>query len=610
MQASFEYDGGMVNVGPPATWTNTTESSKWVTLQEGLRQFVSAGETVDLSEEMLKEIALQTGNLPDRTVGEDGTAEINVAVQDSKVTIWWAVKFGSRSVVEGILEDPEEDKAIVTQRDESGHTLTHWAAKRGDQEIVEFICQNGAPIFDASEDDVGMLPIHWACTEGRLDVVRYFIDKGVNINCVDKQGCTPLLIAAQYGQADVAAYLIKKRADTTILDKHNDSAMNWAAYKGQLEIVALLHYLGLAVDNSDAFGQTPLHLAALRGNYPAVEYLVMDCDAPIDGRDNKDKTPLDLAKARGHGQVVKFLSMQQDQNAGLFSEGFFRALQKKCSIAAVVQMMQGDGRTAEGARYPIMMVFTFTAVEHLFYPYYFLDDGVMADYNSLHALSLAAHLWMWVCFLKAWLGDPGWLGYQGSHKKNGPLGQAYEAYFDNLVNPKARSDGEKNGALRPNLCHTCRIQRPLRLKHCRTCRTCVALFDHHCPFVGNCVGRGNYRWFFGYAFMFFVCSSLWEITAILYLRTVEFSWPVLLVAMFFFPFWCMSVTLTSYHIQLTVTNMTTNEQMNFGRYEYMENGRNRFDKGIINNCLLRFFPAEKDQHIEDVSVSLLGPNRV
>jgi hypothetical protein len=31
------------------------------------------------------------------------------------------------------------------------------------------------------------------------------------------------------------------------------------------------------------------------------------------------------------------------------------------------------------------MVFSLSALEHAMYPYFFLDDNVMADYNLLHA---------------------------------------------------------------------------------------------------------------------------------------------------------------------------------------------------------------------------------
>lgn len=61
-------------------------------------------------------------------------------------------------------------------------------------------------------------------------------------------------------------------------------------------------------------------------------------------------------------------------------------------------------------------------------------------------------------------------------------------------------------------CSTCKLLRPPRAFHCSDCDVCVAMHDHHCPWVGTCIGHRNARYFISFLF---ACSLQGLVTALI-----------------------------------------------------------------------------------------------
>ena len=141
------------------------------------------------------------------------------------------------------------------------------ATKTGDVVKIRQLLEQGADI-NAKSGVFEWAPLHIAIALRKTKIIELLIEKGADLEALDRDQRTPLHIAALSGfiedakpYTDIAKFLIEKGAKVNARDNSQSTPLHFAAFRGNVSMTELLIKKGADVNAVDKNGMTPAMVA-------------------------------------------------------------------------------------------------------------------------------------------------------------------------------------------------------------------------------------------------------------------------------------------------------------------------------------------------------------
>uniref|UniRef100_A0A1I8AHW8 Palmitoyltransferase n=1 Tax=Steinernema glaseri TaxID=37863 RepID=A0A1I8AHW8_9BILA len=521
-----------------------------------------------------------------------------------------AAQYGNIERLCYLLDSGEASPSAVDADDCS---LLHWTAINNRYEAAKLLIERKCDV-NAIGGVLASTPLHWAARHGHARIVALLIQNGANPDLRDVEGFTPLHVAVQFSCTPVVAYLLAKGQSPDTPDETQMTPAMWAAFKVySTDPLRMLATMGADLTKKDAnYGNTALHWAVVQGNHMALNVL-LDLNVDLTVSNKEKETALDIARRTGDSYAIRQLETASRKNGLLASHWTQKLKEDDKLVDRIVFALPFSFFLFSSIALNMVLptavktlLFAFTCLLH-YWCYIFV-----ANTNSLMVLPMGGALAMKVTTVINWyfLYDSHspfllrltffslvvivpWLTYTLFKSDPGYLRTTYQERCKMIVGMY-----ESETPIQNSFCKTCLIIRPPRSKHCSFCDRCVSRFDHHCPWINNCIGLKNHRHFVMYLLSIFVAKAIALTGLVLYIRDeCEVyppagldcsSWILMWLCIHSFLFIWVTFMLGMQLFQI-MSAMTTNERLNAHRYTHFHVSGNRFNvrspfsKGALTN---------------------------